>query len=84
MLEFLSLLLLPVAHRHAEVDEEDLSEFLNDGSWKRGYNIDRLANSATLSRCMHSLLCGSELNNRHSLQNENEISVFDLKLEQML
>lgn len=33
-------LLLPTC-RHAEVDEEDLSEFLNDGSWKRGYNINR-------------------------------------------
>ena len=28
--------------RHAEVDE-DLSEFLNDGSWKRGYIANRLA-----------------------------------------
>ena len=73
-----------MAHRHAEVDEEDLSEFLNDGSWKRGYNIDRLANSATLSCCMDLLLCGSELNNRHSLQNEKESSVFELKLEHML
>ena len=47
-----------MAHRHAEVDEEDLSEFLNDGSWKRGYNIDRLDTtkySAALSCCMHSL-----------------------------
>ena len=29
-------------YRHAEVDE-DLSEFLNDGSWKRGYIANRLA-----------------------------------------
>ena len=28
-------------YRHAEVDE-DLSEFLNDGSWKRGYIANRL------------------------------------------
>ena len=33
--------LLLLTYRHAEVDEEDLSEFLNDGSWKRGYNINR-------------------------------------------
>ena len=50
-----------MAHRHAEVDEEDLSEFLNDGSWKRGYNIDRSGTtkySAALSCCMHSLESG--------------------------
>ena len=29
-------------YRHVEVDE-DLSEFLNDGSWKRGYIANRLA-----------------------------------------
>lgn len=27
--------------RHAEV-VEDLSEFLNDGTWKRGYTTNRL------------------------------------------
>ena len=43
----LSTLLL-MAHRHAEVDEEDLSEFLNDGSWKRGYNIDRLGTTSSI------------------------------------
>ena len=31
--------------RHAEV-EEDLSEFLNDGTWKRGYTTNRLVGQA--------------------------------------
>jgi hypothetical protein len=29
-----------IVERH-ELVEEDLSEFLNDGSWKRGYNVKR-------------------------------------------
>ena len=34
-------------YRRTEAEEEDLSEFLNDGSWKRGYNTNRYIHTAS-------------------------------------